>query len=109
MPILWEIKTPRIIKKQPVSEACGPTPAGYLDTGIQMTELLRSRGWFAAECEALAGDIIIVVVSPEITGYPTGYPVYTESEFITLANAGDSMSLIHAAKKEGARIEGVIE
>ncbi|HEY82518.1 MAG TPA: MarR family transcriptional regulator [Dehalococcoidia bacterium] len=74
-------------------------------------ELLSSRGWCLWKCSVLDGDIIVVLRDELVTGYPEGYPVYTEAELEELCQGGVSeatIRLIHEAKKTaGATVESV--
>jgi len=71
-------------------------------------ELLNSQGWCLWKCNSLDGDIIVVVTDEMVTGYPEGYPVYTELEFEELYRDGVSQAtlrLVHETKKmAGAKV-----
>ena len=50
----------------------------------------------------LNGDIIVVVRDVPVTGYPEGYPAYTEAELEHLCQDGvteATIRLVHEAKK----------
>lgn len=67
-------------------------------------QLLDTQGWCLWHCEALGGEVIVVVNDDQVTGVPRGYPVYTDQELIHLFG-GQSLvgrsrlRLIHQAKK----------
>jgi len=74
-------------------------------------ELLATKGWCLWKCSVLNGDIIMVARDELATGYPEGYPVYTEAELEELFRDGVSQAtlrLVHEAKKlAGAIVVGV--
>lgn len=73
--------------------------------------LLEDPGWCLWRCNALANDVIVVVRDELVTGYPAGYPVYTDQELIELVREGvgvEAIRLVHEAKKSlGAKVQEV--
>jgi len=73
--------------------------------------LLAIRGWCLWKCSILNGDIIVIVRNELVSGYPEGYPVYTEAELERLCRDDVSeatLRLVHEAKKlAGATVVGV--
>ena len=78
------------------------------DVARLTSELLDKQEWCLWKCSALDDDIIVVCRDEISSGYPKGYPIYTEGELGTLSQSGISdktLRLIHEAKKlAGARV-----
>ena len=86
-----------------------PQPAE--EVAAETQRLLEDPGWCLWRCSALGGEVIVVVRDELVTGYPAGYPVYTDQELIELAREGvgvEAIRLAHEAKKSlGAKIQEV--
>lgn len=84
-----------------------PAEAAAAETQRQ----LEDPGWCLWWCSALAGDVIVVVRDELVTGYPPGYPVYTDQELIELTKEGvgvEAIRFVHEAKKScGAKVQEV--
>ncbi len=77
------------------------------EVAAESHELLVAKGWCLWCCHFLGGDIIVVIIDGDVTGYPGGYPVYTLQELKDILPLEDHELLIaHEAKRKlGARIE----
>lgn len=77
------------------------------DIALRTCELLRQQGWCLWKCQALDGELIVVIRDEEAVGYPEGHAVYTERELHELLDADDAtLKLIHVAKNlTGAQLE----
>lgn len=63
---------------------------------------LDTKGWVMWQCSKLAEDVsfIIVIRDKSVTGYPEGYPVFTESEMEKLDDMTiDEISMITRVKQ----------
>lgn len=72
------------------------------ETARRTRELLATRGWCLWKCSTLGGEVIALVGDENVTGVPSGYPVYTELELEELCQDGVSeatLRLVHEAKK----------
>ena len=81
---------------------------------VLLTRLsLADQGWCLWKCSVLNDDVIVLVRSEKITGFPQGYPVYTLDEIEKLFDHDIKIStlrLIHQAKKlTNAVLKGVAE
>ncbi len=77
-----------------------PQTISFEEVGEATKKLLSDRGWVKWRCAALGGDIIVVVVSMKVEGYPVGLPLYTVDELEKLEDMdADGIRLVHEAKK----------
>jgi len=70
--------------------------------------LAAMQGWCLWKCSTLGGEVIAVIRDASVTGYPDGYPAYTEIELRELFKDDVSeatLRLVHEAKKlVGAKV-----
>jgi hypothetical protein len=65
-----------------------------IDVAEKTRQMLDTRGWDMWKCTHLIPpDIIVIVKDESVTGYPEGYPVYTEEELAYMADSEDDKQL----------------
>jgi hypothetical protein len=76
-------------------------------------ELLASRGWCLWRCEALGGEVIVIIDDDLTSGeIPQGYVIYTYSELCRLFGPDappmkrGTLRLVHEAKRVGGVVTG---
>ena len=86
-------------------------PRPVEEVAAETRRRLEDPGWCLWRCSTLDGEVIVVVRDELVTGYPSGYPVYTDQELIELTQEGvgvEVIRLVHEAKKScGAKIQEV--
>ena len=70
--------------------------------------LLITQGWCLWRCTVLRGEVIVVARDGEVTGMPSGIPVYSGDELQELCQddvSDATLRLVHEAKKlAGAKV-----
>ena len=101
---LWEQPAPVPLQKE-------DKPQSAEVIAERTRELLATRGWCLWKCSTLGGEVIALVGDENVTGVPSGYPVYTELELEELCQDGVSeatLRLVHEAKKmAGAKVTSI--
>jgi len=100
----WNRPAPAAVALKPPAEPLPP-----VEVAAETHRLLEDPGWCLWRCSTLDDEVIIVVRDELVTGYPTGFPVYTAQELVELAKAGgEFIRVAHKAKKTlGAKVVAV--